>query len=123
LDDGTIEPTEGQSAIEPVKQRASLIEFILCKIHEYRRTNHYKIVGGAITEEAHSICPQLRSLLWAHLDIVCFKFKPFGNDHGQDPTPEDSYDIKVDEESDSVARKAIEYVIQPIAVHHLTDRV
>lgn len=97
--------------IDGSSEHATLIQFVLRKVNRYREKNHYKIVGAGITEEADILCPHLRSLLWSQLDIVSFKFKPFGDVPGDDPTSEDAFDIRVDEESDSVVRKAIMYVV------------
>jgi hypothetical protein len=73
-------------------------------VNNHRLNNHYKIAGGAITRQAAALCPELASSLWRELDIVCFIFRPFGD---EDKACEHT-EWKVDEESDSVARKAIE---------------
>jgi hypothetical protein len=81
-----------------------LAYFVVSVIDNYRLKNHYKIVGGGITKQTAELCPKLPSFLWRELDIVCFIFKPFGvKDEAFQGT-----EFKVDEESDSVARKAIE---------------
>jgi len=85
-----------------------LARFVIGKVDKYRTEHSYKVLGGAVTEEANTLCPELRSLLWRKLDIVCFAFKPFGDDHNAGPTQAAGIDTKVDEESDSVVRKAIE---------------
>jgi hypothetical protein len=83
-----------------------LAKFVGKKIEAYRYEHNYKIAGGAITVQAEQLCPELPSLLWHELDIVCFVFKPFKDDTSHDaPGGPES---KVDEESDSVARKSIE---------------
>jgi hypothetical protein len=66
-----------------------------------------------MTEEAHVLCPSLCSQLWKELDIVCFKFKPFSDHQLDGPAAGDVLESTVDEESDSVVRKAIEYVVRP----------
>jgi hypothetical protein len=99
--DASISP----SCVEPAEE-CTLAEFVSKKIKEYRHIHNYKIAGGAVTVQAERLCPELPSLLWCELDIVCFVFKPFNDDTSHDAPggPE----FKVDEESDSVARKAIE---------------
>jgi hypothetical protein len=82
----------------------NLVEFVLQKVQAYSSEHHYKVMGGAITKEAAGRCPSLPSQLWLKLDIVCFVFPPFEDKH----KPSDVTDFKVDEESDSVVRKAIE---------------
>jgi hypothetical protein len=76
----------------------------LKKVKAYSDEHHYKVMGAAITEEAAEHCPSLSSQLWLKLDVVCFIFRPFEKKH----EPTDVTDFKVDEESDSVVRKAIE---------------
>jgi hypothetical protein len=82
----------------------SLEEFVLQKVEAYGSDHHCKAIGGAITEEAAALCPSLPSQLWLKLDIVCFVFPPFESKHEASQVT----DFKVDEESDSVVRKAIE---------------
>ncbi|KAH8724715.1 putative trehalose synthase-like protein [Phaeosphaeriaceae sp. PMI808] len=84
----------------------SLVDFVVSEIEKYREKHYYKIAGGAITQQAAQLCPELPSLLWHKLDIVCFIFKPFANEPGHEAT--EGTEFKVDEESDSVVRKAIE---------------
>jgi hypothetical protein len=84
--------------------QTKLIDYVISMVDAHRSNNHYKIAGGAITKQAATLCPELASALWRELDIVCFIFKPFGDeDEACEGTEE-----RVDEESDSVARKAIE---------------
>ncbi|KAF2819129.1 UDP-Glycosyltransferase/glycogen phosphorylase, partial [Ophiobolus disseminans] len=85
-----------------------LAKFVVDEVDKYRTLHSYKIIGGAVTEEANTLCPELRSQLWQKLDIVCFKFRPFSNHLDDKPTEATEITTKVDEESDSVVRKAIE---------------
>jgi hypothetical protein len=59
-----------------------------------------------MTEQAAELCAELPSFLWLKLDIVGFIFKPFRGNTASDLT--DGPESQVDEESDSVVRKAIE---------------
>jgi hypothetical protein len=97
---------QGSAEIESKRSASDLEEFVVEKVSIYGNEHRYKVIGGAITEEAFALCPRLPSRLWLKLDIVCFVFKPFIGEDGQESTHEPLF--KVDEESDSVARKAIE---------------
>jgi len=102
-------PTETVTDAAEVNTSATTLEdFVLSELSSYGIKHNYKIIGGAITQEAKGLCPRLPTLLWSQLDIVCFVFKPFsdGGDNEEELAPDDEF--KVDEESDSVARKAIE---------------
>jgi hypothetical protein len=97
-------PIDASQAPQDSFYNSNLANFVVGVIDRYRLKNHYKIVGGAITSQAAELCPELPSFLWRELDIVCFIFKPFGEgDEAVEGTV-----FKVDEESDSVVRKAIE---------------
>ncbi|KAF1915723.1 hypothetical protein BDU57DRAFT_281631 [Ampelomyces quisqualis] len=84
----------------------SLAKFVVDLVNKYRKEHNYKMAGGAITIQAEELCPELPGLLWSKLDIVCFVFEPFNDDTSHDAPG--GTECKVDEESDSVARKAIE---------------
>jgi hypothetical protein len=84
----------------------TLEEFVVNTVEAYGRKHLHKVVGGAITEEAARLCPGLPSRLWRELDTVCFVFPPFENE-GE---ATEKTDYQVDEESDSIVRKAIEWV-------------
>jgi hypothetical protein len=108
---------DASQAPQDSSYHADLANFVVGVIDKYRLKNHYKIAGGAITNQAAELCPELPSFLWRELDIVCFIFKPFGEgDEAVDGT-----EFKVDEESDSVVRKAIEYVLFIISFGELID--
>ncbi|CAG5184120.1 uncharacterized protein ALTATR162_LOCUS10920 [Alternaria atra] len=72
----------------------------------YQKEHLYKFVGAGLTKRATEASPQLASRLWLELDIVPLVFSPtFDNpiverQHGK---------ILVDEEADSMARKALMY--------------
>jgi hypothetical protein len=84
----------------------SLARFVLEMVDKYRKTHHYKVAGAGITEQAVKLCPELPSLLWRSVDIVCLVFKPFGDETRGEPFQ--NAESQVDEESDSVVRKTIE---------------
>lgn len=83
-----------------------LESFVLEMVDKYRKVHHYKIAGTGVTEQAAELCPELSSLLWRNIDVVCFIFKPFTGETRDEPTQE--AESQVDEESDSVVRKTIE---------------
>jgi hypothetical protein len=107
LDNGSgadVSMAEDDQAPQSPSSQINLVDYVINMVNDHRLNNHYKIAGGAITKQAAALCPELASALWRELDIVCFIFKPFGDeDEACEGTEE-----KVDEESDSVARKAIE---------------
>jgi hypothetical protein len=98
------------SSSDSISSTASSVEvlavedFVVRIVEAYGRERLLKVVGGAITEEAARLCPGLPSRLWRELDIVCFVFPPFE----REGEATEGTDYKVDEESDSVVRKAIE---------------
>ena len=85
---------------------AYLANFLIEKLRDYEKEHLYKYVGAGINRRAHEISPQLASLLWQELDIVPLVLE-------NDPKPvqlhdnRDGQDILVDEEADSMARKAL----------------
>jgi hypothetical protein len=102
---GTASPASSSDSVaSAASDGLGLEEFVLHKVEAYGSDHHCKVIGGAITEEAAELCPSLPSQLWLKLDIVCFVFPPFEAKHEATEVT----DFKVDEESDSVVRKAIE---------------
>lgn len=106
---GTATPaTDPWSGSQTLRLDLSLADFVIKEVEKYREKYYYKIAGGAITKQTAELCPELPSLLWHKLDIVCFIFKPFDNKAGY--VASEGAECKVDEESDSMVRKAIESV-------------
>jgi hypothetical protein len=85
-----------------------LADFLIDKLMEYREEHSYKYIGAGINERAVHYSPQLPSRLWQELDIV-----PLVLEGG--PTPDKlraqrgPKSIHVDEEADTMARKALMY--------------
>ncbi|KAL5119109.1 hypothetical protein ACEQ8H_003033 [Pleosporales sp. CAS-2024a] len=97
---GVSVPVQGQNSV------TGLAHFVLSMVDKYRHEKYYKIAGAGITEEAAALCSELPSLLWHSIDVVCLVMKPFTTETRGEPFT--SVESQVDEESDSVARKAIE---------------
>jgi hypothetical protein len=90
----------------------TLNDFILAQIYSIKSKYYYKVVGCGITKATEQLCGKgLAQKLWLEQDIVALTFSPFGEDGERG---EDSHGVtmgtewQVDEESDSVVRKAIE---------------
>lgn len=86
-----------------------LEEFVLAQVAKFGHDHRFKAAGGAITDEAYEHCENLPARLWRALDIVCFVFKPFDETQEVEASSED-INLRVDEESDAMARKAVEWV-------------
>jgi hypothetical protein len=84
-----------------------LEEFVVTKVKETRERLYYKFVGGAITKDAAQLCPDLAKRLWMELDIVMFILSPFDDNELHQATNSEFNKWVVDEESDSVVRKAV----------------
>jgi len=85
-----------------------LADFFITKLKAYQADHHYKYIGAGINERTVHYCPQLPSRLWQELDIVPLVLE-------DKPRP-DAFRAKrghshlyVDEEADSMARKALLY--------------
>ena len=85
---------------------AEFSDYVIARLREYEDEQHYKFVGGGITVETFKICPYLTTRLWAELDIVAVIFRPELEAHSIMA----KYTVGVDEEADSMARKAIRHV-------------
>ena len=83
-----------------------LATFLIEKLRSYEKEHLYKFVGAGINRRTHETSPQLASLLWQELDIV-----PLVLENDPQPTQlhdkRDGKDVLVDEEADSMARKAL----------------
>jgi hypothetical protein len=84
----------------------TLASVVLEMIDQYRKQHHHKVAGAGITQQAAALCPELPSLLWSCIDVVCLVFAPFTDETRGEPFL--NLESQVDEESDSVVRKAIE---------------
>lgn len=77
---------------------------ILCS---YQTENMYKFVGVGLTKQANEMSPQIMSRLWLELDAVPLVFSPTLDDSDTG----NRNNMTVDEEADSMARKATTYVL------------
>ncbi|KAH3953115.1 hypothetical protein HBH53_036920 [Parastagonospora nodorum] len=104
---GVDTPATGTSGTsQAVHSTKTLATFVLEMIDEYRKQHHHKVAGAGITQQAVVLCPELPSLLWSCIDVVCLVFAPFTDETRGEPFL--NLESQVDEESDSVVRKAIE---------------
>jgi hypothetical protein len=105
---GTATPASATSYASSVPQEDTLEDFVIARVTENSATFFYKFVGGGITEEADKLCPDLAARLWKELDIVMYVLSPF-DDHedGHKATDCEFSKWVIDEESDSVVRKAV----------------
>ncbi|KAF3043821.1 hypothetical protein E8E12_010581 [Didymella heteroderae] len=88
------------------KQYATLADFILKELRSYQQKHMYKLVGIGLTKRASEIDPRLCSRLWLELDAVPLVFPP-GFAYGI--VGKLLHNMTVDEEADSMARKATTY--------------
>lgn len=86
---------------------AFLADFLIDKLKEYQKEHLYKFLGAGLNEKAVRYSPRLPSRLWQELDIVPLVLR-------NEPEPDmfrahrnGHYNILVDEEADSMARKAL----------------
>jgi hypothetical protein len=102
-------PSGDSSSPTPITSKelpGYLANFFLTRLKEYQRDHHYKYIGAGINQRTVQYCPQLPSLLWQELDIVPLVL--------EDKPHPDAFRAKrgrihiyVDEEADSMARKAL----------------
>lgn len=100
--------SDSGSSISVTKEEipSYLANFLIEKLRDYEKEHLYKYVGAGINKRAHDISPQLASMLWRELDIVPLVLQ-------NDPEPKQLHDkrdgqtVLVDEEADSMARKAL----------------
>jgi hypothetical protein len=90
------------------QQRTVLTDFIMEKLCSYQTENMYKYVGIGLTKQASEMSPQIMSRLWLELDAMPFVFSPTLDDSKTG----NCSDMTVDEQADSMARKATTYVIR-----------
>jgi hypothetical protein len=90
------------------QQRTVLTDFIMENLCSYQTENMYKFVGVGLTRQASEMSPQIMSRLWLELDAVSFVFSPTLDDS----EPGNRSDMTVDEQADSMARKATTYVLR-----------
>lgn len=111
--DSSTTPSENGSATSlPAthEQRADYItDDIVNKIKTYREVHVYKFVAAGLTPTIVQQCPELPSRLWLELDIVPIVVKPSSGKHNTG-NPSDPNYMMLDEEADSVVRKALGYV-------------
>ena len=104
---GVDTPATGTSGTtQAARFSTTLASAVLDMIDEYRKQHHHKVAGAGITQQAAALCPELPSLLWSSIDIVCLVLAPFTEETRGEQFL--SLESQLDEESDSVVRKAIE---------------
>lgn len=95
-------------SLEPISEEElpdELANFVLDELKKYQEDHSSKFAGAGINEKALQLSPRLAALLWERLDIVPLVLpdQPLSEllaQHGRD-------DFTVDEEADSMARKAL----------------
>ncbi|KAL1608382.1 hypothetical protein SLS60_003323 [Paraconiothyrium brasiliense] len=106
---GTSTPADGATDnLAPVSKEELpdvLIKFVIDTIKQYEEEHMFKIVGAGINKQTLALSPQLAARLWQELDIVPLILP-------NDPSPELHFKrgtptVTVDEEADSMARKAL----------------
>ncbi|KAB5578675.1 putative trehalose synthase-like protein [Coniochaeta sp. 2T2.1] len=85
---------------------ASLVDFFVEKIREYQREHLYKFTGAGINTNALRHSPELAARLWQELDIVTLVI-PDEPSLGQMFADGSNQNVLVDEEADSMTRKAL----------------
>jgi hypothetical protein len=89
------------------QQQTILTEFIMESLCSYQRENMCKFVGVGLTKQVSEMSPELMSRLWLELDAVPLVFSP----NPDDSNTRDHNGMTVDEEADSMARKATTCVL------------
>ncbi|KAF1967031.1 trehalose synthase (Ccg-9) [Bimuria novae-zelandiae CBS 107.79] len=84
-----------------------LADFVIDKLKTYQQEHLYKYVGAGINERAHELSPQFASRLWRELDIVPLVLPHDAVLLEQMHASTNRLGIFVDEEADSMARKAL----------------
>lgn len=85
------------SAIDVLEEdtQESMVYYLIDRIDTYARAHAYKFMGAGIAEKLLELCPNLKSRLWADLDVIpvaCGRECNSG---------------EVDEVADSMARKCV----------------
>ncbi|KAJ4303099.1 hypothetical protein N0V90_001990 [Kalmusia sp. IMI 367209] len=83
-----------------------LADFLVSKLKSYQTEHLYKFTGAGINETAMKHSPQLAARLWQELDIVPLVI-PNDFSQNQKHTESTKHTVLVDEEADSMARKAL----------------
>ncbi|KAF2457081.1 trehalose synthase (Ccg-9) [Lineolata rhizophorae] len=84
----------------PEEQATQFADYFITKMHEYEEEHLYKFVAAGVPARLVKVIPQLPSRLWAELDVVPMVFE-----RGLESDEEEQ--LGVDEEADSMARKAL----------------
>jgi len=110
---GASTPAEGPSGTStPVSQDDLpdfLVDFLITKLSSYQKEHLYKFTGAGINENALRYSPLLAARLWQELDIVTLVM-PDDLSPDQMRAERSKHTVLVDEEADSMARKALLYV-------------
>ncbi|KAF2446237.1 glycosyltransferase family 4 protein [Karstenula rhodostoma CBS 690.94] len=108
---GTSTPLDGgpnPNSLDPISEEDlpdELAKFVIDKLSHYREEHLYKFVGAGINKKALELSPQLAARLWQELDIVPLVLPD--QPSADLLSPGGSHDITVDEEADSIVRKAL----------------
>lgn len=108
---GRSTPSGTSTPVSLEERPTFLADFLINKLKEYQQDHLYKFLGAGINEKGVRYSPHLPSRLWQELDIVPLVLK-------SDAVPDmfrvqrlhNNSQILVDEEADSMARKALMYV-------------
>jgi hypothetical protein len=106
---GTSSPADRDpTSLVPISEEElpdELASFVINRLTQYQEGLLYKFVGAGINKKALELSPQLAARLWQELDIVSLVLP---NDHPSGLLSQrSSNDVTVDEEADSMARKAL----------------
>jgi hypothetical protein len=104
--DGTYSADYEIELMQQMPTEDQLADTIIQKLDKHRRENLFKCVGAGVNKRAVQYSPHLLSRLWKELDIVPLQYddKPHSETSSQHTSLKD---YSVDEEADSLARKAV----------------
>ena len=101
-------PTSDPKSRVPISEEelpSELSNFVIDELGKYQKEHCVKFVGAGINEKALQLSPRLAALMWEKLDIVPLVLP------NQSPSDllsqHDRQDFTVDEEADSMVRKAL----------------
>ena len=86
----------------------AIAEYLIHRIREYQQEHLYKFVGAGLTKKSLEMSPHLAARLWWELDIVPLVFET-GLEYPYPHKARHHSNVLVDEEADSMARKALMY--------------
>lgn len=101
-------PTSDPKSLDPISEQElpdELSNFVINELTKYQEEHLYKFLGAGINEKALELSPQLAARLWKDLDIVPLVLP---SQRSSDLLSQSgSCDVTVDEEADSMVRKAL----------------